>query len=209
MEAVERARSGEREWWLRALLVVQSPRAVFAALRDDSDEARSWRGRSPCSRSCSSPGSPACCTTSVAGRLLDDSEYDVAVLLVCLFVAGGVHGFAGLLHPGRPRSTSAPASVGSLGSLPAGAAHPRVRRACRSRCRWSSGRSGSPSTARTSSGAAARTPGRAHSVFEWLELGCARVVARAARVGIRGRRTAGAGRRTLAAVALPRPRRRR
>ena len=31
--------SGQRDWWLRALLVLQSPGAVFAALRDESDEA--------------------------------------------------------------------------------------------------------------------------------------------------------------------------
>ena len=33
----------ERAWFLRALLVLQSPRPVFAALRDDSDEAAEAR----------------------------------------------------------------------------------------------------------------------------------------------------------------------
>ena len=32
-----------REWWLRTVLVLQSPRAVFAALRDDSPEAAADR----------------------------------------------------------------------------------------------------------------------------------------------------------------------
>ena len=32
-----------RDWWLRTLLVLQSPRSVFAALRDDSREAAGAR----------------------------------------------------------------------------------------------------------------------------------------------------------------------
>ena len=35
--------SPERAWLLRALLVLQSPRSVFAAIRDDSDEAAGAR----------------------------------------------------------------------------------------------------------------------------------------------------------------------
>ena len=38
-ETAGQAGSSERDWWLRALLVLQSPRPVFAALRDDSQEA--------------------------------------------------------------------------------------------------------------------------------------------------------------------------
>ena len=36
-------RSLEREWWLRALAAPFAPRAVFAAVRDDSDEAAEAR----------------------------------------------------------------------------------------------------------------------------------------------------------------------
>ena len=37
------SRGEEKEWFLRALLVLQSPRRVFAALRDDSDEIAAAR----------------------------------------------------------------------------------------------------------------------------------------------------------------------
>jgi hypothetical protein len=114
-EAVERARSGEREWWLRALLVVQSPRAVFAALRDDSQDAVVQR-QEPVLAIVLLAGIAGVLMTSVAGRLLDDSEYDVAVLLVYLFVAGLVHGFAGLFILGGLLYLGA-SLVGSLGSF--------------------------------------------------------------------------------------------
>ena len=32
-----------REWWLRTVLVLHSPRAVFVALRDDDPEAAAQR----------------------------------------------------------------------------------------------------------------------------------------------------------------------
>ncbi len=41
--AVESTRSLQKEWWLRALAVFQSPRGTFAALRDDSVEAAEAR----------------------------------------------------------------------------------------------------------------------------------------------------------------------
>ena len=33
----------QKEWWLRVVMVLQSPGAVFRALRDDSDEAAGAR----------------------------------------------------------------------------------------------------------------------------------------------------------------------
>ena len=40
---MESTRSLQKEWWLRALAVFQSPRGTFAALRDGSDEAAEAR----------------------------------------------------------------------------------------------------------------------------------------------------------------------
>jgi hypothetical protein len=113
--AAEHERSGEREWWLRTLLVLQSPRPVFAALRDDSQDAVVQR-QEPVLAIVLLAGIAGVLMTSVAGRLLDDPEYDVAVLLVYLFVAGLVHGFAGLFIGGGLLYFGA-SLVGSLGSF--------------------------------------------------------------------------------------------
>ena len=43
VEAAGELRQDERAWWLRTLLVLTNPREVFAALRDDSDEAAEAR----------------------------------------------------------------------------------------------------------------------------------------------------------------------
>ncbi len=42
--AAEPEASRQREWWSRTLAIFRSPRAVFAALRDDSQEAAEARG---------------------------------------------------------------------------------------------------------------------------------------------------------------------
>jgi hypothetical protein len=72
--------------------VLQSPRAVFAALRDDSDEAAEsrqdvagalvWLG-----------GISGILATTVASTLLDDVEIDGALAAVWAFLAGGLYGF--------------------------------------------------------------------------------------------------------------------
>jgi hypothetical protein len=86
--------SRERQWYLRTLLVVQRPRAVFAALRDDSEadvEARQepllavlWLG-----------GIAGVLGTSVAQGLLDDPARDGVVVAVWAFVGGGLYGAFG------------------------------------------------------------------------------------------------------------------
>ena len=114
-EAVERARSSERDWWLRTLLVLQSPRTVFAALRDDSREAAADRSE-PVLAIAILAGIAGVLMTSVAGRLLDDPEYDALVLLVYLFVAGVLHGFAGMFVLGGLLYFGA-SLAGSLGSF--------------------------------------------------------------------------------------------
>lgn len=90
--ATAESRTDQKAWFLRALLVLQSPRPVFAALRDDSDdvaEARQdaagtivWLG-----------GIAGVLATTVASRLLDDVEIDGSLVAVWAFLAGGLYGF--------------------------------------------------------------------------------------------------------------------
>jgi hypothetical protein len=81
----------ERAWWLRALLVLQSPRPVFAALRDDSDEAAQAR-QEPLLAIVFLAGISLVLSTTIAGRLLDDPEYDALLIGVWAILAGGIHG---------------------------------------------------------------------------------------------------------------------
>ncbi len=93
-EVVARAdsRRDEREWFLRALLVLHSPRRVFAALRDDSDEAAEAR-QDAAGSIVWLAGIAAVLATTVASTLLDDVEIDGTLLIVWAFLAGGLYGF--------------------------------------------------------------------------------------------------------------------
>ena len=91
--------SAERAWWLRALLVLQSPRPVFAALRDDSEEDAHAR-QEPLLAIVFLAGIAAVLATGVAGRLLDDPEYDGLLIAVWAVLAGGLHGLFGYLVAG-------------------------------------------------------------------------------------------------------------
>lgn len=84
----------ERSWWRRTLLVLVSPRAAFAALRDDSDEAAQAR-QEPVTAVVLVAGMAAVLMTSVTGRLFDDPEFDALVVVVWTIVAGAIHGIAG------------------------------------------------------------------------------------------------------------------
>lgn len=82
-----------RGWWLRALLVLQSPRPVFAALRDQSREAAEARAE-PILTLVWLAGIAGVLASNVAARLLDDIEIDAIVVAVWAFVGGGFYGFA-------------------------------------------------------------------------------------------------------------------
>ena len=82
----------EREWFLRALLVLQSPRRVFAALRDDSDEVAAAR-QDTAGAIVWLAGIAAVLATTVASTLLDDVQIDGSLLAVWAFFAGGLYGF--------------------------------------------------------------------------------------------------------------------
>jgi hypothetical protein len=83
------APEGQRAWWLRTLLVLQAPRAVFAALRDESQEALEARQE------------PVLALVLLAGmagvllgfgHVLDDRAIDALGFAVIVFFAGGIYG---------------------------------------------------------------------------------------------------------------------
>jgi hypothetical protein len=87
------AAAEERAWLLRGLLVLQSPRAVFAALRDDSEVAVRAR-QEPVTAIVGLAGIAAVLWTPIAGRLLDDPAIDELLVAVWAFVGGGLYGIA-------------------------------------------------------------------------------------------------------------------
>jgi hypothetical protein len=97
--------SGTRDWWLRTLLVLQAPRAVFAALRDDSPEAAGDRAE-PVLAIIFLAGIAGVLSTRTAGRLMDDGDYDAILVAVWAFIAGSLYGatgywlIGGLVHRG-------------------------------------------------------------------------------------------------------------
>jgi hypothetical protein len=89
--AAEETPSQQREWWLRALAVFQSPMSVFTALRDDSNEAAQAR-QEPILAILLLAGMAGVLSTTVAGRLLDDADNDAVIVAVWTFVGGAIYG---------------------------------------------------------------------------------------------------------------------
>ena len=88
---MEPARSLQKEWWLRTLAVLQSPRGTFAALRDDSAEAAEAR-QEPIMAIVILAGIAGILTTSLSGRLLDDPNFDGLNVAVWAFLGGAFYG---------------------------------------------------------------------------------------------------------------------
>jgi hypothetical protein len=80
-----------RDWWLRVLLVLQRPRAVFVALRDTDPESLADRSE-PVLAIVILAGMATVLSTATAGQLLDDGTYDGLLVAVWTFVAGGIYG---------------------------------------------------------------------------------------------------------------------
>jgi hypothetical protein len=93
-------RSAEKAWFLRALSVLQSPRPVFAALRDDSDEAAEVR-QDAAGAIVWLAGIAGVLATSVTSTLLDDPARDWLIVTVWAFLAGGLYGFVFYLVIGK------------------------------------------------------------------------------------------------------------
>jgi hypothetical protein len=113
-EAAARDEELQRAWWLRTLAVLLAPRAVFAALRDDSDEAAQAR-QEPVALVAGLAGIAGVLSTPIARHLLNDPAYDAVVIPVWAFVGGVVYALAlywvlgGILY-------AAVRGLGSLGS---------------------------------------------------------------------------------------------
>ncbi len=87
MEAGAQAGDGLRAWWLRALLVAQAPRPVFAALRDDSRQAAEDRQDAVASIAFF-VGVALTLASSSAASFADDPARRGLIIPVWLFVAG-------------------------------------------------------------------------------------------------------------------------
>jgi hypothetical protein len=92
-----------RDWWLRTLLVLQRPKPVFVALRDESSESVSNRSEQVL-LIVMLAGIAVVLSTSTAGRLMDSSDYDGLLVAVWAFLAGSLYGvvayfvFGGFLY---------------------------------------------------------------------------------------------------------------
>jgi len=80
-----------REWWLRTVLVLQSPRAVFVALRQDDPADISARSE-PVLLIVLLAGMAFVLSTRTAAHLMDDGDYDGLLVAVWAFLAGGLYG---------------------------------------------------------------------------------------------------------------------
>jgi hypothetical protein len=101
--SVER-RPEEREWLLRALLVLQSPRSVFAAIRDDTDETAYARSEAVLALVWLA-GMAAVLASPQMSTLMDDpARDDAGIATIVIFLAGGMYGalaylmLSGVLH---------------------------------------------------------------------------------------------------------------
>ena len=105
--------SGTADWWLRTVLVLQAPRAVFVALRDGSAEAEAERSE-PVLLIVWLAGIASVLSTTTAGHLMDEG-YDGLLVAIWTFLGGGIYGgvaywvFGAMLYSGVR-------AAGSLGS---------------------------------------------------------------------------------------------
>lgn len=89
----ERSRRLQREWWLRVPMLFYSPRPVFVAMRDQSNEAVTGR-QEPILAIILVAGIASVLQTSVVGRLLDDPQLDGGWIFVWAVIGGVLYGIA-------------------------------------------------------------------------------------------------------------------
>jgi hypothetical protein len=82
-----------RSWWRRVPLVLAAPTAVFAMLRDESEEATEAR-QEPVTAIAGLAGIAGVLGTPVARHLLNDSSMSVALIPVWAFIGGMVYALA-------------------------------------------------------------------------------------------------------------------
>jgi hypothetical protein len=90
--ASEQTPSLQRDWWLRALAVFQSPQPVFAAMQDSPRAAQARQ--EPLVAFIFLAGMAGVLMTPLAGRLLDDRNLDGLDVAVWTFLFGGAYGGA-------------------------------------------------------------------------------------------------------------------
>ncbi len=83
----------ERNWWLRAPAVLVAPRAVFASLRDDSEDAAEERSQ-PIIAMIGLAGIAAVLGTPVARAFLNDPSASVSLIPVWAFLGGAFYAMA-------------------------------------------------------------------------------------------------------------------
>lgn len=89
-----------RDWWLRTLLVLQRPRPVFVALRDESKQSLSDRAE-PILAVVLLAGIAGALDSSTASHIMDanafdpGATYDALDMSVWAFLAGGISGVFG------------------------------------------------------------------------------------------------------------------
>ncbi len=83
----------DRNWWLRAPTVLVAPRAVFASLRDESDEAVETR-QEPIIAIAALAGMSVVLVSPTFRRMLNDGAVSLALIPVLAFVAGTLYAAA-------------------------------------------------------------------------------------------------------------------
>lgn len=83
----------ERRWWSNLVRILYAPRGVFADLREQEPDDVDAR-QEPVLLIVLLAGMAAVLATPVAGRLLDDGDYDGLLVAVWTFITGGIYGFA-------------------------------------------------------------------------------------------------------------------
>ena len=100
-----------RDWWIRTLLVLQRPRPVFVALRDDSRESAGDRSE-PVLAIVILAGIAWALSTSTAAHLMDDGRYDAVTVAIWAFFVGGVYGLFGYFAIGAILHRAVKAEIG-------------------------------------------------------------------------------------------------
>ena len=80
----------ERNWWLRGLAVVVAPRAVFASLRDESDEAAEQR-QDPLMAIAAFAGISVVLVSPTFRRMLNDGSVSLVLIPVLAFILGSLY----------------------------------------------------------------------------------------------------------------------
>jgi len=91
-EAVPRS-ALERNWWLRAPAVLVAPRAVFASLRDESEEAVDAR-QEPIAAIAALAGISVVLVSPTFRRMLNDGDVSIGLIPVLAFISGSLYAIA-------------------------------------------------------------------------------------------------------------------